>query len=1132
MINPLQHVDAFWLIVSSVLVLTAQLGFACLEAGQVQAHNRINIAIKGLTITIASLLMFWLLGFGLSQGFDIAGWIGSSHFALDFASTDASIAAYFVFQAVLCCTVVAMVSVAVAERIRFNGYLILAVLVAGVVFPVAAHWVWAWQGSVPTGWLHRIGFIDFAGATVLHVTAGAVSLAAVLVLGPRINGFMDAGSKRSVANHVSIAYAGLIFLLLAWFGIVGGRALSFDAHVPQLISNGLLAAAAATLTAMLIVRFEWLSSQVSVITPLNGCLAGLVAISATCNAVGSGSAILIGMGAAMVMAAVDHCLVLRKVDDVSGIVAVHLGAGAWGTLAAAMVLDPADILLPSRAAQLGVQALGVTAVGVGAFTLTYVVLRLINRRFTLRLSQEAELIGLDNQEHGVESRLQRLLRVLDKHIEEPAISSGTNLTLSEIGQTAERYKRVLDSIDGAVRKAQAIVRDMPQGLVTCNSEGLITGLNPAAETIFGVTSAVANGCSVKILFANERQVRDDKQQRLFGQLELNKTIETFGVHPTQGSFRVEVSAAEGQANGQKQYIIVARDIDNKRKLEDQLFKEQERALVTLGSIADGVITTDEQGRVKYLNAAAERLTGWDSAEARGFPFAQIFKNCDDQDDIEEKLQKVLAGSSLNEDFNQTTLQGRTGNEQPISYTLAPIKDQFGDIFGCVAVFHDVTSTQALQRKLSYQATHDDLTGVLNRNGFERVAQKLLNRSMNLGEQHVLGFMDLDQFKAVNDTCGHQAGDELLRQIAQLIKKQLRSDDTLARMGGDEFCILLQNCNEDNGLHIAEIIRDAIAAYRFSWDGKQFSVGASIGLVKITHETPSLHKLMSLADSACYAAKDQGRNRVNLYQPNDLELAERRGQVEWIAKIRQALDTDSLRLFYQPIETLQGEMSRKQHIEVFVHLLGENGKLVPPGAFIPAAERYSVIQEVDMWVVRNALAWLGQHQLHRPNQEMVCSINLSGTTISDKRSLDQIITLIDDSQVNTQGICFEITETAAIGNFEAAKRFIVALKEKGCSFSLDDFGSGLSSFGYLKNLPVDYLKIDGVFIKDILNNRVDRVMVDSITKLAHELGLKTVAEFVSSQAIADQLKGLGVDYAQGYFLAKPQPLPAVVNAAQG
>ncbi|BFM05501.1 EAL domain-containing protein [Halioxenophilus aromaticivorans] len=1131
MINPLDNTDPSWLVLSAALVLTAQVGFACVEAGLVQTNNRINIAIKGMACAVFAVLAFWLIGFGVMAGNDVGGWMGTSLFAVDIRNQTTAVGAYFLFNAALCVTGVAVVSLAVAERMRFNGYLCLSLLVAGLIFPAAGHWVWARQDGAPAGWLSRLGFVDFAGSTALHVSAGAAALAAALVLGPRLGGFMDAGTKRTVSGNVSIAFAGLAFLLVAWFGLVGGSDSAFGNQVPAIIANLLLSAAAATGTALLVSRLDLLSSQSSVLTPLTGCLAGLVAICGGGFAVSSGSAVIIGVGAALAMSIIDHILVQRRIDDVACVVAVFLGAGAWGSLTVALFIDEAELQMTTRAAQLGVQSLGVVSVAVWSFAVCFVALKLINIVWPLRVSEEAELDGLDHQEHGIESRLQRLLKVLDKHGDEPALEPTGQVTLSEIGQTAERYKRVLDSIDKAVRKAQAIVRDLPQGVLTCNSEGIITSINPAAETIFGVASAEAIGRSIKVLFAKERIVRDDKQERLFGVLELNRTIETFGVHPGRESFRVEVTASQGEANGQQQLIVLVRDIHNKRQLEDQLFKEQERALVTLGSIADGVITTDVNGKVKYLNAAAERLTGWGSAEARGFPFERVFLNSEDQSHIVGKLQKVLAGSALSEDFNQTTLQGKRGNEQPVSYTLAPIKDQFGDTFGCVAVFHDVTSTQALQRKLSHQATHDDLTGVLNRNGFERVAQRLLNRSVNLGEQHVLGFMDLDQFKTVNDTCGHQAGDELLRQIAQLIKKQLRSDDTLARMGGDEFCILLQNCNEDNGLHIAEIIRDAIAAYRFSWEGKQFSVGASIGLVKITRDTPSLPKLMSLADSACYAAKDEGRNRVNLYRPNDLELAERRGQVEWIAKIRQALDTDSLRLFFQPIEPLQGERQATGHIEVFVHLLGENGKLVPPGAFIPAAERYSVIQEVDMWVVRNALAWLGDYQRRPAASPMVCSINLSGTTISDKKSLDKIIELIEDSQVDTQGLCFEITETAAIGNFEAAKRFIVALKEIGCSFSLDDFGSGLSSFGYLKNLPVDYLKIDGVFIKDILNNRVDKVMVDSITKLAHELGLKTVAEFVSSEAIAEQLRELGVDYGQGYFLAKPQPLHTLTAAVE-
>jgi len=1129
---PQESLGAFWLILSAVLVLITQLGFLCLETGVTRAKNAINVAMKNAADFILAVLLFWLVGFGLMYGGYGNGFLGFGEFALNFQQAPATQAAFFFFQAMFCCTAVTIISGAVAERITFRGYLLVAALVATVLFPSVGHWVWAGNVTATGGWLQQLGFVDFAGAVVVHCTGGGVALAAALVIGPRLNRFIDQDIKRIYPNNLALTYMGLLFFILGWFGFAGGSALAFGERVPGILINTLVAGVAGAAAAYIVTQLKFLPSQDSVLTPLNGCLAGLVAISASCHAVATGAAFVIGAVAALVMIFVDHLLLLRRVDDAVGAVAVHLGAGVWGALALALFADlPTLATGLSRFEQLGVQAMGVIAVVLWSLGLGFGLIKLINFFWPLRVSAEAEMEGLNVAEHGTSNELQELLQVMDQHCQASDLGARVPVVpFSEIGQIAERYNRVMNAIEGAVKQTQAIVRDIHDGVVTFNSQGILTSLNPAAEAIFGVNSVATVGRPVTTLFDTERKIRDGKTGKLFGLMELNRTVETLGFRRGTGPFTMEVTVTEGEANGQQQFTALFRDVQGKRLIEDQLFKEQERALVTLGSIADGVITTDEQGQVVYLNAAAERLTGWDLPQACNLPFADVFRTLDHQGQSQQQLHKVLAGATLDDDFSQTTLINRNGSEHAISFTLAPIKDKFGQVFGAVVVFHDMTSTRALQRQLSYQATHDNLTGVLNRSGFEVAAQKLINRSADSDEQHVLGFIDLDQFKNVNDACGHQAGDELLRQIAQLIKRQLRGDDTLARLGGDEFTFLLHNCDEENGLRIAEIIRDAISAYRFSWVGNQFTIGASIGLVRITRDTPNLAKLMGLADAACYAAKDEGRNRVNLYRPNELEMAERRGQVQWVAKIRQALDDDALRLFCQPIEALQPDDQHPKHIEVFVRMLGENGKLVPPGAFIPAAERYSLIQEVDLWVVRNTLAWLGDHERIDNSESLICSINLSGTTVSDKSCLNEILAIIDREHVAPSSICFEITETAAIGNFEAAKRFILALKAKGCHFSLDDFGSGLSSFGYLKNLPVDYLKIDGVFIRDILNNRVDRVMVHSISQLAQELGLKTIAEFVGSKEIANELQQLGVDYAQGYFVSEPMPLEAIKSVS--
>lgn len=384
------------------------------------------------------------------------------------------------------------------------------------------------------------------------------------------------------------------------------------------------------------------------------------------------------------------------------------------------------------------------------------------------------------------------------------------------------------------------------------------------------------------------------------------------------------------------------------------------------------------------------------------------------------------------------------------------------------------------------------------------------------------YLDLDQFKLVNDTCGHRAGDALLRQIAHELKAVLRKNDTLARLGGDEFGVLLANCPLQQGREVAEELRRTVKNFRFPWEGRVFSVGVSIGLVPFGPECGSLDELLSLADAACYAAKDGGRNRVHLYEPEDADLKARKGQMQWAANIQQAIDSDRFRLFYQTIAPLNPAAGTLPHIEIFLRLLDERQQLVPPGAFIPAAERYDLMPQVDQWVIRNTLAWLGDRLLSS-NAPLLCAINLSGSSIGNEECLENIKRDIARYRIPTQYLCFEITETAAMNDPEAARHFIAELKALGCRFALDDFGSGLSSFGYLKKLPVDYLKIDGIFIRDLVNNEVDQAMVASINNIAHIMGLKTVAEFVENEATRALLQETGIDYAQGYLISRPSPL---------
>jgi diguanylate cyclase (GGDEF)-like protein/PAS domain S-box-containing protein len=568
---------------------------------------------------------------------------------------------------------------------------------------------------------------------------------------------------------------------------------------------------------------------------------------------------------------------------------------------------------------------------------------------------------------------------------------------------------------------------------------------------------------------------------------------------------------------------------DRMRAEAELMREKERAQVTLHSIGDGVITTDTAGAIDYMNPSAERLTGWTMEEAKGQPLAQIYPLHD------EATREPLGGLADTVRRLESTLQAREpqllrrrdGEEFAVTQTVTPIRGPRGDALGSVLVFRDVTETRSLARRLAYQASHDTVTGLLNRREFEARLAHSLEVAHNEARQHICLYMDLDQFKLVNDTCGHAAGDDLLRQLALLVHSRLRESDALARLGGDEFGVLLEGCPLQQGVEIAEALRGTVRDYRFVWEDKTFEIGVSIGIVAVTGNCESVGSIMSAADVACYAAKDLGRNRIHVYQDTDLDLARRHGEMQWVSRITQALGENRLALFYQDIVAVQSETNLRHSVEILVRMRDERGELVPPGAFLPAAERYNLMPTIDRWVVHNCFRWLAA----QPSLEgVLIGINLSGTTLSDDNFLPFIREQFERYRVPHETVCFEITETAAIANQAAASQFIRELRAMGCWFALDDFGSGLSSFAYLKNLPVDYLKIDGSFVRDMLHDPYDRAMVAAINEVGHRMGIRTIAEFVENPETLHALADLGVDYAQGWALGKPKPLLEATAAA--
>ena len=568
-------------------------------------------------------------------------------------------------------------------------------------------------------------------------------------------------------------------------------------------------------------------------------------------------------------------------------------------------------------------------------------------------------------------------------------------------------------------------------------------------------------------------------------------------------------------------VGVELDITERKLYEEALFREKESAQITLQSIGDGVITTDANSTIDYINPVAEELTGWRLEDAMGRPVEEIFRAFHEEtcEPLENPLSVSIRRIRPIKSVRPMLLIRRDGNELYVESTAAPIRDGHGHVGGGVLVFHDVSESRELNRRLSYHASHDLLTGLVNRREFESRLERALKSAKAREASYALCYLDIDQFKIVNDTCGHSAGDALLGQVGALLKAKVRWRDTLSRLGGDEFGILLESCSLDEAMRTAESLREGVRNFRFTWEDRVFRLGASIGVVPITSDNEDVASILSAADSACQAAKEGGRNRVHSFAENDIELMRRRREMQWAARINAALEEGRFELYRMAIQPLQ-RVEVGAHYELLLRLKDETGRIVAPNDFIAAAERYGITPAIDRWVIENALRWLVSEADER-EKLMLCSINLSGQSLGDDKFLPFVIDQFHRSGLDASKICFEITETAAVASFSQANRFIQALKELGCKFALDDFGTGLSSFGYLKHFPVDFLKIDGSFVREILRDPIDREMVRSINEIGHLTGKKTIAEFAENAEIIQMLTSLGVDYAQGYGVAQPQ-----------
>jgi diguanylate cyclase (GGDEF)-like protein/PAS domain S-box-containing protein len=713
-------------------------------------------------------------------------------------------------------------------------------------------------------------------------------------------------------------------------------------------------------------------------------------------------------------------------------------------------------------------------------------------------------------------------------------SVGGRLTVPndpETAQIAHTVNRLFDAVgdrDEKIRGRDLLFKDfartLPEIVIIHNEKILLP--NESAASLVGLEPAQLVGRDITDLIkpAYRALFKKTIAKRLAGE-DAPRRVEIQLINGNQTGLWVEAQSSNIEYRGERAIITVARDVSHRKSLDVSLARSKRQAQYTLESIAEGVITTDNDGRIDYMNLAAETLIGTNRDDASGHRIGELFTLVDDADrrPLGDPVERCLAmRRRVNMGRHAVMVSVDGEHEHSVEITASPVRGPGSGISGAVVVFHDVSELRGLTRKMSYQATHDPLTGLINRREFERQLDDAMDSAHAEDAVHMLFYMDLDRFKAVNDTCGHLAGDNMLREVAALIKAEVRDSDFVGRLGGDEFGALLVGCPIEKARQIGSDICAAVANYRFVWKDKIFNIGISIGLVEMSHSSGTLQDLMSAADSACYMAKQQGRGQVHVYSARDEAIARERGDIQWLRHLQTALHEDGFELAVQPIIAMSGKADSGPAVEVLIRLTDERGQNDGTAEFLRPAERYQMMPQIDRWVINAALTAISSGEI-RLSAQRSCAINLSSQTLGDESFLGFVVDALDRSGVAPSAVCFEVTETAILSNVQHAQRFIEVLHGIGCEFSLDDFGSGLGSFASLKHLPVDYLKIDGTYTRNLQSDLVNQEMISAMIKLARTMQFRIVAEQVEQQEDFDWLRDVGVDFVQGYFIESPSRL---------
>lgn len=766
--------------------------------------------------------------------------------------------------------------------------------------------------------------------------------------------------------------------------------------------------------------------------------------------------------------------------------------------------------------------IGLVCIFLGLVATLLLVLYLLQRRELAaveQLSQQVQRIAIGG----------RLSSRVDLSIDQPeiaALGTAVNHLLGRVAAEAER-DRVMPALF-------ANLGDRIHEIVVVQRETIVYA-NRQFANLVGVDRTLLIGRRLQDLVSPEyaELVGDNMARKLAGETAAERyEIEIVGL---QGiASRLEIVPTLIDYEGSPAMLITGVEVVPTQTLPalrlvsadtqslPQLAGQQQLALE---SLAEGIFVTDRLGQIEFMNAAAEQLAGVPRAEALGRRFEDVIGIVDEAERralSDPVRQAIDSGMPIGMHRRAILMSRASSGERAIEPLASPVKDANGAVTGAVVLLHDVTELRGVAREMSYQATHDALTGLVNRREFERRLEEAIGAAHRGEGTHILCYLDLDRFKVINDTSGHVAGDSMLREVAKILRDAVRDSDTVARIGGDEFGMLLIGCPLDKARQIADDVCHKVADYRFVWKDKIFNIGVSVGIVELSRESGTIEEALAAADSACYVAKEQGSGHVSVYSARDEAIARQSGEIQWLQKLQTALKEDRFLLYQQPIVPALGSNGGGPALEVLVRLRDSNGVDVVPGEFIRAAERYRLMSYIDRWVVQTTFAALGRGAITAPPGRTL-AINVSGQTLGDLQFLEFVVDCFDRSGVAPAQICFEIAESVVTANLDHARRFVGVLHGMGCQFALDDFGSGLGSFANLKNLPIDFLKIDGSFIRNLGGDQVNQAMVGAMIKLARTLNFKVIAEQVEDASALEAVRRIGVDYVQGYAIARPAPM---------